>query len=86
MAGVLGRGCDPSFMAGGGEMGALMRAHDWSRRRSGRPTAGRTAAAVDTLDAQHWAPDVRVVGPDSFAFTTTRTGIDRSRAAPRLAR
>ena len=29
------------FMAGGGEVGALMRSHDWSLRRSVIPEAGR---------------------------------------------
>ena len=33
----------PTFLAGGGEMGALMRAHDWAATPLGSPRAGRRA-------------------------------------------
>jgi hypothetical protein len=36
----------PAFLAGGGEMGALMRAHDWARSPLGPP--------------HHWPPALRI--------------------------
>jgi hypothetical protein len=42
--------CDTGFLAGGGEMGAFMRAHDWKATPLGHPAgwpqSRRTAARV----------------------------------------
>ena len=74
MAGVLGRGCDPSFMAGGGEMGALMRAHDWTATPLGSPDSWpqplRLARRL-LLNTGHpmyvwWGPDLLCFYNDAY--------------------
>ena len=60
---------DPSFLAGGGEMGALMRAHDWSSSPLGPPEGWpqslRTAVRL-MLNCGH--PMYIWWGPDLFCF------------------
>lgn len=65
----------PSFLQGGGAMGALMRAHDWSRSPLGDPAAWpqalRTATAM-MLNTQQpmfiaWGPELAFIYNDAYA-------------------
>src|ERR1700709_1200624 len=65
------------FLAGGGEMGALMRAHDWSANTLGRPEAWpqslRTAVRL-MLNSNHpmfiwWGPQLIQFYNDAYRQT-----------------
>ncbi|EWY37643.1 hypothetical protein N825_16460 [Skermanella stibiiresistens SB22] len=67
-------GDQPAFLSGGGEMGARMRAHDWSASPLGIPrdwpVALRTAIGI-TLNSRHpmyvaWGPDLLFFHNDSY--------------------
>ena len=65
----INRPTSADFLAGGGEMGALTRAHDWSASPLG--TAGDLAAKLAhgcAAAAQHQPPDVHLVGPGLIQF------------------
>lgn len=68
-----------SFLTGGGEMGALMRAHDWSRHSLGAldtwPQALRTATRL-MLNTRHqmcifWGEDAIWLYNDAYLQTLT---------------
>src|SRR3954449_12631266 len=77
VAAMHGRGSAPSgvgFLSGGGEMGALMRAHDWSATLLGEPRAWpqplKTAVRL-ILNTGHpmyiwWGPDLLCFYNDAY--------------------
>ena len=64
-----------SFLAGGGEMGALIRAHDWSASTFGLPDTWppelRAAISIclgsSMPTAVYWGPDLRLIYNDAWA-------------------
>lgn len=65
----------PDFLTGGGEMGALMRAHDWTATPLGTPEiwpqALRSAVQIclntPIVGAVHWGPDLCILYNDAYA-------------------
>lgn len=65
----------PDFLAGGGDMGALIRAYDWSTSPLGSPEtwpqALRSALVIclntPIVSAVHWWPDLRILYNDAYA-------------------
>jgi hypothetical protein len=63
-----------SFLADGGEMGALMRAHDWAAtplgQLSGWPQALRSALSTclnsPAVSAIYWGPEFRLLHNDAY--------------------
>src|SRR5260370_8213852 len=73
----INRPTSADFLAGGGEMGALMRAHDWSGSRLGKPDTWpqslRTAVRI-LLNTNHpmfiwWGPDLIQFYNDAYRQT-----------------
>ena len=64
----INRPTSADFLAGGGEMGALMRAYDWSRSPLGKPETWpqslRTAVRI-LLNTNH---PIHLVGPRSHSI------------------
>lgn len=66
----------PDFLSGGGEMGALIRAHDWSTTPLGHPTdwpqSLRSALSIclhsSFPTAIYWGPDLRLLYNDAWSF------------------
>ncbi|WP_203234453.1 hybrid sensor histidine kinase/response regulator [Sphingomonas solaris] len=65
----------PDFLAGGGEMAALSREHDWRKTPLGAPDSWeqslRTAVSIclttPFVSAVHWGPDLRIIYNDAYA-------------------
>ena len=67
----------PNFLFGGGEMGARIRAHDWSATPLGPPDAWpqsmRSALSIclntSLVSAVHWGPELRILYNDAYIPT-----------------
>ena len=68
-------GPDATCLVGGGDMGALIRAHDWAATPFGAlavwPQALRSAVQLclntPIVSAVHWGPDLRILYNDAYA-------------------
>jgi len=64
----------PAFLAGGGVMGAIMRAHDWSTTALGEPStwpqslrsAVSMCIAARSVGAIYWGPEFRLIYNDGY--------------------
>lgn len=93
-------GIAPAFLAGGGEMGALIRAHDWSRTPLGAPETWpqslKTAIRIMLTSRQPiwvgWGADLRFFYNDPYKaiiggkHPASLGGADRARLERDLAR
>jgi PAS domain S-box-containing protein len=69
------RGSDAAFPTGGGNMGALIRARDWSASPLGAPdnwpqslrSAVQICLSTPIVGAVHWGPDLRILYNDAYA-------------------